>query len=331
MVYFEIDSFLPVREEFEFLRNRSYKKSELLGEGFRLRTMTMRGELSQGLIMPLDAVKYYGAEEPIALSVITVCDGESTPRKLKEGDDVSVILGVKEWQIPEMATSGGTIIGQASTFISVTDETRVQSLEGLFEEFKGKPYYITTKLDGSSHSVCIDHHGNFHVFGHNYEYKDDGKSMFYEYVKKHEVELLIRKYMTLNDLTSMIVQGEWCGAGIQKNRLQLKQPKWFFFTVDENERRAGLEEMKRFWQFCVDEGRPLDIVPVVETGEDLLSKYKTVDELLERAGEDTSRIYNGGEPEGIVIRPKEPVFSKLLRGPLSMKVINNRYLLKNKE
>jgi RNA ligase (TIGR02306 family) len=51
-IYCEIDSFLPVREEFEFLRKSSFKK---MGdqEGFRLKTIRLRGQLSQGLLLPL--------------------------------------------------------------------------------------------------------------------------------------------------------------------------------------------------------------------------------------------------------------------------------------
>jgi len=46
VVYCEIDSFLPIKEEFEFLRKSSYKK---MGdqEGFRLKTIRLRGQLSQ--------------------------------------------------------------------------------------------------------------------------------------------------------------------------------------------------------------------------------------------------------------------------------------------
>ena len=54
-VYFEIDSFLPIRPEFEFLRNSSYKKNDIMGEGFKLRTIKMRGEISQGLCLPISA------------------------------------------------------------------------------------------------------------------------------------------------------------------------------------------------------------------------------------------------------------------------------------
>ena len=55
-VYFEVDSFLPLKPEFEFLRSSSYHRSDLLGEGFRLKTMKFRGEISQGLVMPVAEV-----------------------------------------------------------------------------------------------------------------------------------------------------------------------------------------------------------------------------------------------------------------------------------
>ena len=47
-VYFEIDSFLPIRPEFEFMRASSYKNSDIMGEGFRLKTMRFRGSCPKG-------------------------------------------------------------------------------------------------------------------------------------------------------------------------------------------------------------------------------------------------------------------------------------------
>ena len=38
----------------------------------------------------------------------------------------------------------------------------------------------------------------------------------------------------------LTVQGEFCGAGIQKNRLRLAQPDWFVFTVEINGKRIGV-------------------------------------------------------------------------------------------
>ena len=69
-------------------------------------------------------------------------------------------------------------------------------------------------------------------------------------------------------------------------------------------------------------------VPIEEVGEDLPSKYPTVESLLVRADGDYP---NGGKKEGIVIRPTEPVFCPLISASLSMKIVSNKYLLKNEE
>ena len=77
-------------------------------------------------------------------------------------------------------------------------------------------------------------------------------------------------------------------------------------------------------EFC----KMLDFVhvPIEEVDVDLPSKYPTVKTLLERADGDYP---NGGKKEGIVIRPTEPVFCPLISASLSMKVVSNKYLLKN--
>ena len=83
--YFEIDSFLPIDERFAFLKATCLKHSELLGDGYRLRTQWFRGQLSQGLALPL--------------SVLPA--GE-----WKIGDDVTELLGVRKWEVSQRVTSG---------------------------------------------------------------------------------------------------------------------------------------------------------------------------------------------------------------------------------
>ena len=142
-VYFEIDSFLPIRPEFEFLRASSYKRTELMGEGFKLRTQKFRGQLSQGLLLPLNRF-------------LEIPDGADA------GMDVTDILGVRKWEIEEKITTGGTVIGTLPYDIPHTDETRIQAEPELIGAFAGLEYYISTKMDGSSHSVGLDENG-FHV------------------------------------------------------------------------------------------------------------------------------------------------------------------------
>lgn len=88
-VYIEVDSYLPVCEKFEFLRSSSFKRNEILGEGFRLKTQKFRGQISQGLVQPL--------------SILPKGDYQI-------GDDVTELLGIRKWEVEERVTNSGTQI-----------------------------------------------------------------------------------------------------------------------------------------------------------------------------------------------------------------------------
>ena len=189
-VYFEIDSFLPIKPEYEFLRSSSYKNSDILGEGFKLKTMKFRGSISQGLLLPIS-------------------NFPDIPKDIKLGTDVSELLGIRKWEIAERATTGGNVVGTLPMDVPHTDETRVQNEPDLIEEFKGLEYYISTKMDGSSHSISLDADG-FHVTGHNYEYKNDGSNSFYNLVNERGYEERIRNFVTTNNINMLTIQGEFC-------------------------------------------------------------------------------------------------------------------------
>ena len=297
-VYFEVDSFLPLKPEFEFLRSSSYKNSPIMGEGFRLRTIKLRGQISQGLLLPLSILPDGG---------------------YAVGQDVSDLLGVKKWEEEERTTTGGTIIGGLPSFIPKSDETRVQAIPELIHAFDGLQYYITTKMDGASHSVGMDESG-IHVCSRNCEIKDDGKSGFYEMVKRIDLPSGMKKYMDDHYLSSLVIQGELCAPGIQGNRLKLKSPEWFVFTVIRNGERVGMTEMT---YICDVLG--LTYVPIEEVGNNFSNKYPDVESVMARAD---GQYPNGGAKEGIVVRPLLPVRCKLLDDNwLSMKAVSNKYLL----
>ena len=300
-VYFEIDSYLPIKPEFEFLRKSCYKNTPLMGEGFRLRTMKFKGQISQGLLLP-------------------VSQFSEIPQDVEVGTDVSELLGVRKWEIEERASTGGTIKGTLPSSIPHTDETRVQNMPEFISEFAGLEYYISTKMDGSSHSISLDDDG-FHVTGHNYEYKDDGVSSFYNLANERGYKEKMETFVKNADIKTLTVQGELCAPGIQKNRLRLTNPEWYVFTVIEDGKRVGLNRML---EIC--EELEMTHVPIEEIDTDFPAKYPTVEAVLERA---EGEYPNGGKKEGIVIRPTEPVYSELLQTDLSMKAVSNKYLLKN--
>lgn len=266
-----------------------------MGEGFRLKTQRFRGQISQGLILPVSILP--------------------SDREYSLGEDVSDILQVRKWEIEETVTSSGTIIGEMPYGIPKTDELRVQAYPELLDEFAGIKYYISTKMDGTSVTMYWKD-GKFGVCGRNYEYADDGKCATWEYAKQHQIEQRLRA----NKLCDLAIQGEFCGGGIQKNRLRLKRPECYVFTIIDlkTNRRVELERQQELCELL-----GLHMVPVEEVGDSFA--YSSVEELLERA---KGKYDSGMNKEGIVIRPGVPVYSKIVEGPLSMKVINNEYLLK---
>lgn len=311
VVFFEIDSFLPCIDEFEFLRKSCYKNSLILGEGLRLKSIRLRGNLSQGLIMKLET--FFNQDEI---------------NDLKEDDDLTERLNIKKWEEPEPAVLGGNVAGRRPDFIKKTDENRIQRFPGLLEEFYNCPeVYGSVKIDGSSHSIGINKDNEFHATSHNMDLKlDDVKQgSFVDFCKKHDLENKLREIKEKKKLEEIVIQGEYAGPGIQKNKLGLLQPNWYIFTADYNGKRVSLSELRELHHLL-----SVDIVPIVEilTGAAFKEKYPDEESILKRVEGNDSGLYKDGQQEGIVFRPTEPTYSKILKTDLSMKVINNEYLLK---
>jgi len=289
-VYFEVDSFLPVQERYEFLRNSSYRDNVDNGKGFRIRTVKMRGQLSQGLLLPL-------AQFPEL-------------KGMGEGNDVTEKLGVKKWYIPETSTPGGTIIGERPNGIPASDEIRIQSALELLDQLKGKPYYITTKMDGTSGIVYfID--GKIGCCSRNMEIKDEEGALYWLPVYKYGLKEKLAKYGK-----NIVITGEICGPGIQKNKLRLPAIEWYVFDVKDWDAGRYFPHEKAL-DICAELG--LDFVPLEERGD---SFAYTLEELLEKA---KGRYPSTLDKEGIVVRD--------LMSPktVSFKVLNNDALLKEKE
>ena len=150
VVYCEIDSFLPIKEEFEFLRKSSYKKMSDGTEGFRLRSIKLKGQISQGLVLPLKDLQL--------------------PNKdlLEVGMDVTKELGIVKYERPIPAELSGKIKGLFPSFLRKTDEERIQNLSNEYENLKQHKFYVTEKLDGSS-ATFYSKDGVFGVCSRNLE------------------------------------------------------------------------------------------------------------------------------------------------------------------
>ena len=288
-VYFEVDSFLPVEPRYEFLRNSSYRENRDNGIGFRIRTAKMRGQLSQGLFLPL--AKFPELEG---------CG---------EGEDVTEKLNVKKWYIPEIATAGGTIIGDRPNGIPASDEIRIQSAQELLEQLNGKPYYITTKMDGTS---CIVYYidGKIGCCSRNKEIQDDKEALYWMPVYKYGLKEKLEQYGK-----NIVLTGEICGPGIQKNPLRLQSVEWYVFDVKDWDTNSYFPYDKAC-EICTS--FELSVVPLEERGDNFSYDLET---LLEKA---KGKYPSGLEKEGIVVR------SAMSPKAISFKVLNNDFLLKEK-
>jgi len=290
VVYCEIDSFLPIREEFEFLRKSSYKK---MGdqEGFRLKTIRLRGQVSQGLILPMSVFALY-------------------PSNPTEGDDVTEALGIVKYEPPIPAELAGKVKGLFPSFIRKTDEERIQNLASEYDEMKKHTYYETEKLDGSS-ATFFYNNGEFGVCSRNLELLETEGNTFWKVARELDLENKLKEYGF-----NLSIQGELIGEGIQGNPYKIKGQTVRFFNLFD----IDLQEYHSLSVFKKTmEKLGLETVPVLNTHFHLPD---TIDELLLMA-DGKSELKPNFDREGIVIRS--------LDRKISFKVISNKFLLKHEK
>jgi hypothetical protein len=166
VVYCEIDSFLPIREEFEFLRKSSYTKM-LDQEGFRLKTIRLRGQLSQGLLLKLEILNSKTDPEMV-VGISKQPWGEQfqlgpydNALLLEPGVEVSNLLGIIKYDKPIPANLQGLVKGQFPSFLKKTDEERCLSADTIVITESGKKTIkeiVDTKYSGKvlSHNILIN-------------------------------------------------------------------------------------------------------------------------------------------------------------------------------
>lgn len=285
-IYCEIDSFLPIKEQFEFLRKSSYKK---MGEqeGFRLKTIKLKGQVSQGLLLPLSVIE------------------NSTD--LKEGDDVTELIGIIKFEPPIPAQLAGTAKGYFPSFIPKTDEERIQNLSDSYEVYKESQFYVTEKLDGSSATFYFND-GVFGVCSRNIDLLETSDNTFWKVARESDIE------NKLKSLGNFAIQGEMIGEGIQGNPYRLKGQRVMFYNGYNIDAQTYVD----FAQFQeVINSMGFNTVPIIEKE---FTLPDTIEDLLNYA-EGQSTLAQC-EREGYVIRSHSRT--------ISFKVISNKFLLKEK-
>lgn len=319
-VYFEIDSFLPASDgRYEFLKDRCLRKfvsksGEVLREGIRIKTLKLRGVISQGLLIPI-------CRFPEIVSD-------------RIGDDVSSILSVAHYdEVAEslrFACGGNSIsadtMGKFPTeYVPKTDEERIQNLSEYFISMKGRRFEVTEKNDGSSvtmfFSRTIDAETPFGVCSRNLRLKPmtatGAVSLAWKMADKYSVQ---ERLNGLNDDIGceFAIQGELVGPGVNGNRDKYSEFEWHVFKIYDVKEQKYLTPC-RARSVCKTLG--LTYVRVIENDLDVFSEFATTEEVLRYAEGKTEA---GHEREGLVFKSIDYPF-------VSFKAVSNRYLMSQED
>ena len=325
-VYFEIDSFLPEDSRYEFLKDLKNHQGR---KGYRIKTIKLRGQISQGLALPL--CMFPEIVNPIELDEVTdLLNVIKYDNSIAQSDNKP---GLK----------AGPTAGKFPHFIPKTDQERIQNLSDWFTRYSDVEWEETLKLDGSSCTMykvakspsiwarikaffgapLIDYH--FGVCSRNLEIKrsdnyvktftNSDKESTYQSSDFWRVAHLynVEKYLP----TGYAIQGELIGPRIQANHEKVEGLDFFIFDIYNIAEQRYLTPIERSL-FCIDQLRHMKHVPVLKSMVRIFEACPDIKSLLARV--QGQSMNPGTISEGRVY--------KSLDGTKSFKCINNEYLLK---
>lgn len=304
VVYAEPDSFIPTILAPFLTKPGQYPRVFEGVEGERLRTIRLRKQLSQGLLLPVSVLDFdscYRAE----INVM-----KSTPDHVPNVD-VTEVLGILKWEAPISAQLSGQALGVFPGWIPKTDQERIQNLSFELSEWKEQnlTWEETEKLDGSSMTAYLNE-GEFGVCSRNLNLREVEGVTFWKVARELDLETKLRSLPRNHAL-----QGELIGVGIQNNRYKLSNHDFYIFDIYDIDAKRYLDPTERAAMLALLD---LKSVPVINAEYQLNG---TMDSMLAHA-ETKSVMVKGGAPE------QEGYVYKCNQLPVSFKVISNLFLLK---
>ena len=312
-VYIEIDAWCP-HELAPFLSKGKEPREYNGVKGERLKTIKLRGAVSQGLLLPI----------PTELN---------DPTQFTEGLDVTELLGIQKWEPPIPAQLRGKIAGIFPSWLRKTDEDRIQNCFKDVSPRLNESWVIEEKVDGSSMTVgyrkgdfILDKEGQpipeeFVVCSRNLSLKlDDEHNTFVRIAKESSIQDAMKAYGR-----NLGISGELIGEGVQGNKYDIKGHRWLVFNIFDVDtgKYVSAEERQLIIRDLVALGATIEQVPVITAVGTKLLDGLSVDDFLEMA-EGKSTLNPKTEREGLV-------FKNQTDPDISFKAISNRWLLKTGE
>lgn len=293
-IFVTVDSIFDELPQYEFLRNKH----------FRIKTIKLRGALSQGIVFPISLLKSFGHD------IVAVDDNI-------QGTDVSELIHCKHYEKPIPANLGGQVKGYRPSFIKKTDEDNIKSNPDILTELYDQPYVITVKIDGSSGTFYVKDN-EFGVCSRNLELKYDENNAFWKIAIKHDLENKIKQYFPNRNIA---LQGEVYGPGVQNNLLGATEISFAAFNLFD------IDQQLYLGHFDLLNFTNIMNIPMV-TVYDIGNNFNYTLESLQKIANEL-KYPNDNLAEGIVIRPVTEQFSKTLNSRLSGKIVSENFELNN--
>lgn len=316
VLYFEIDSILPKGvPEFEFLMARDCKEQPADDGtyvlGHRLRTIKLRGQVSQGLVIPMSE------------KIIEALREHGGPSGDEGAQFLADYFGVKKYEKPIAPSMQGVQRGDYPNWLPKTDQERVQNCFDSLPRSE-KVWRIEEKVEGSS--ITIYWNGEYAgVTSRNIDLKlDQEGNTFVDMAKRTGLlEYIERAGTALNK--KIAIRGELVGPGIQDNIYKLSDFRIYIYDVwvddgylDPQNRSSFLDEMYSDKTVDADLARPVPVV--LDFGS--IDLHKSAESIVETA-DGKSLINPDTLREGLVYKTIDtPV--------ISFKAISNAYLMREK-
>lgn len=309
VVYLSLDSWVP-HELAPFLSKGSVPREYNGVKGERLRTIKLRGTTSQGLLLKMSSIplNVWASENSETGEVYYFED-----MAWNEGDDLTDELKIQKWEAPLSAQLQGQAAGMFPSWGRKTDQERCQNIWDEIQQHidKETKFEVTIKLDGSSASYGLSPEGEYVACSRNLSLKTDQEdNTFVNIGRKYELETKLK-----NLGRPLMISGELCGPGIQKNQEGLKDQQLFVFDIYDPLTMSYLPSSERFE---IVNKLGLQHVPVIHQWIALRELgIQSLDDLLNFA---EGPSLNSNQREGVVF--------KAVDGSFSFKAISNKWLLK---
>lgn len=346
-IYIEVDSLLPEKPEFEFLRQRKFK----------VKTIKIRDQISQGIIFSFSDLKSYNLNDDYEvdydltdkLGIVHYDQVQDNKNYIFNYSNSDKYCNFRKYILKYVLKLITCLTGPINAMLPWpgycprSDEPRIQHVSNKIKKYIGTTCYVSEKLHGAS----ITHYyykGLTGVCSRNYELvassfnnipnwkkqiskkisklfgiKIGDYSNSHYWIATNEKHILekLRDYCLIYNC-NLAIQSELCGPKISGNMYNFKSYEIFIYNIYDIDKKIyySLDQMINF---CTLTG--LTMVPILDKE---FCLHDDVDKYIKEAS--GKSVFNSDIREGVVVRPIVSMFDNSM-GRISFKCISEEYLL----